>query len=468
MKKLIINDKTIMNCFAIFIISFLALTVMSCSEEDFGYTKDEIVYKQNFEKTYGKIKSNQVWDFTTYNLKKLGLVGGPNAAMGTRTQGLDEPYSIDKIVFYPNNKQMPGFDPNATTGNNSGNNSGGGNLTYKHEEIEKWLKEQPIKEGLPLTFEKPEAAFTVIPFSAPGTWELHLVDTGNGKKFDYKITDNTKLNQPVVIMPEYITGRFYFYVKYGNVKDECIALYTGAPQSVTHLSGTNPLPSVVLGCETGYGEKDYKDLGIFISVPQTDINKPNDPDPEQPKNIYIVDDRHIQYMIEDKGSTVDFDFNDIVVVVHYYEKKNIDGTDEGYEKSVTAKLKWLCGTLPFKLKIGETSIPSSSDAPAMPGNILHDNFPNELKSSYYDLLSDRGVHIKGFNPNENNIQAIIYAKDGKQITSRVINKTEFPGAGETPYMIAVDEGTAIPSEGENINPNIFVVIPANQTSEVLR
>ena len=69
-----------------------------------------------------------------------------------------------------------------------------------------------------------------------------------------------------------------------------------------------------------------------------------------------------RYMIEDLGSTFDWDFNDIVIdvneVVEYNWIKNTDGSSVKDEanKTVTqtATLKHLCGTIPFRVKIGNT------------------------------------------------------------------------------------------------------------------
>lgn len=59
-----------------------SLVLSSCQDEDYGFTTDEVrasVYKRNFEGTYGEIDPNQTWDFSSYNLRKLGLAGGPSA-----------------------------------------------------------------------------------------------------------------------------------------------------------------------------------------------------------------------------------------------------------------------------------------------------------------------------------------------------------------------------------------------------
>lgn len=70
----------------------LSSVLTSCQDEDFGYTTQEIrdsVYARNFEKMYGKISEDQIWDFSSYNLKKLGLTGGPSNDLMTRANKND-------------------------------------------------------------------------------------------------------------------------------------------------------------------------------------------------------------------------------------------------------------------------------------------------------------------------------------------------------------------------------------------
>lgn len=66
----------------------LSASLVSCQDEDFGYTAEQISYQSNFEKTFGKIAPDQIWDFSSYNLEQLGLIGGPTndyAAIGSNS-----------------------------------------------------------------------------------------------------------------------------------------------------------------------------------------------------------------------------------------------------------------------------------------------------------------------------------------------------------------------------------------------
>ena len=68
---------------------FLSLAV-SCQDEELGYTADQIAYRTNFEKAFGKISDVPTWDFSSYNLARLGLQGGPTVGM-TRAGGFTNP-----------------------------------------------------------------------------------------------------------------------------------------------------------------------------------------------------------------------------------------------------------------------------------------------------------------------------------------------------------------------------------------
>lgn len=62
-----------------------ALMFANCQDEELGYTADQIAYQTNFQKAFGNISEIPTWDLSSYNLKKMGLEGGPSndfAAIG--------------------------------------------------------------------------------------------------------------------------------------------------------------------------------------------------------------------------------------------------------------------------------------------------------------------------------------------------------------------------------------------------
>lgn len=59
----------------------------SCQDEDLGYSAEQIAFRTNFEKAFSNYKDVETWDFSTYNLNKLGLEGGPSYNGQTRAGG---------------------------------------------------------------------------------------------------------------------------------------------------------------------------------------------------------------------------------------------------------------------------------------------------------------------------------------------------------------------------------------------
>lgn len=66
------------------LIASVPLFLSSCQDEEFGYTPEQIAYRTNFEKKFGKIKDIPTFDLSSYNLNRLGLEGGPTFIGKTR------------------------------------------------------------------------------------------------------------------------------------------------------------------------------------------------------------------------------------------------------------------------------------------------------------------------------------------------------------------------------------------------
>lgn len=462
----------------LFLITLLVTSLMatSCHEEDFGYTSDQIAYKTNFEKKYGKIKPDQTWDLTTYNLKKMGLVGGPSAMMKTRAlTDTDLVPQSDRtvIVGFPNNGTIPGITHAATTG------SSYPGLQYKGNLYNNWFKNQS-STGSDFVLEKPNVMFTIIPFhqaSGIGKWSLHLVDMNN--HFDYTVLNSTEMNCPFSINPQNISGDIYFYVKFEDgktlsSKDGDMATYFCTDAKTTGVTKDKPTPNFILGT----GGDGCNQLAFLIVVPQDD-NTPITPDPEPipdpdpvdpdpvdpdpvdpdpvvpdpPITIYKTEKIIKQYMIEDKGSTVDFDFNDIVVVVTQNKKTNL-GDPSDVTITQSAKLKYRLGTIPFTLTIGDKQFAQMTAT-----NVDEGHLPTQ--EEYGAIASAGGVIITGWNPDTNNI--IVVVEDGT-VENPIVT---FPANGACPYMIAVDQNTTCPGEGNSVNQEWFETWVKEPNTEVV-
>lgn len=186
---------------------------------------------------------------------------------------------------------------------------------------------------------------------------------------------------------------------------------------------------------TRYGDADFNDF--VLGIKGRDIT----PDPidiivtNEEYNYTVPSSTEKRYMIEDLGSTDDFDFNDIVVDVKEYKteihkvtttttSQQQSGSEISASQTVTdeivqtnaeqkAIIRHLGGILPFTLIVGNTSLGEH------PG-ILGDN-------------PDEEYVVEGWNPAENNIKVIVRDAENKSV-----NTVAFPKMGEVPMIIATD------------------------------
>ncbi|MDO4957059.1 MAG: hypothetical protein Q4E60_08605 [Bacteroidales bacterium] len=165
-----------------------------------------------------------------------------------------------------------------------------------------------------------------------------------------------------------------------------------------------------------------------------------------------------RYMIEDLGSTYDFDFNDIVLDVTQETLTNV-GTGEQTITS-TANLAHLCGTIPFKIEIGDgvkgykvlgEDNGAQGKFPGQNGNSEIGGLGFDPTTSHtYDKLMN--VDVTGFwDPEKNNIRVTVWPKENtaswnnnqssEGLAANAPNGMtyHFPAPGETPFMIAVDQ-----------------------------
>jgi hypothetical protein len=138
--------------------------------------------------------------------------------------------------------------------------------------------------------------------------------------------------------------------------------------------------------------------------------------------IYMVTKRSKtaskRYMVEEPGSTNDFDFNDIVFDVIQDE----DG-------SQTAIIRAMGGTLDFTLTIGNTTWQKSVDGSAL-GYVTNTMY-NTTSPKWNSALAQ--FKVTGWNPNSNNISVTMVTKESKDAVMTI----PFPKTGETPMIIAV-------------------------------
>ncbi len=334
-----------------------------------------------------------------------------------------------------------------------------------------WLRSQlpegknNRRKGTPFIMTVPDNKFTIIPiYQGNGSldWELHMV-VGNEdillwKKYEgiqvQRQDEWVDLEKASTILglgrhtenDRSVKGRRYTFDLAGLTGQTMYFYLEITSQSLwynpkgTKLSSLDhmmlaldcPCPSqefegkevMVVGCEDNEG----KDGIIFEHDSDWDMNDlvfmivgDKVPDPIDIEERQLVESVTKRYMIEDLGSTCDFDFNDIVVDVTQERIKHIEVMNgvisntyyDDAPPTQKAVIRHLGGVLPFSLKIGNT------DLGEMEGQL--------------GVNPDSEHPISGWKPEQNNIT--VQVGNGK---SDVPYTVVFPKDGEIPMIIAVD------------------------------
>lgn len=193
---------------------------------------------------------------------------------------------------------------------------------------------------------------------------------------------------------------------------------------------------MLIGCEdANLADSDWDMNDVVFLVYGQKIPKPI----EITEGTTVYDSRTVRYMVEDLGSTDDFDFNDIVIDVTENKAKTpvytngvLTSWNEG-ETTQKAVIRHLGGTLPFLLTIGNKQLPE------MGGQSTFQTSPN----TEYD--------VTGWNINSHNISVQVQQKDNQGVYNNVV----FPKAGEAPMIIAVDPSQGWMTERQSVPESWF-------------
>ena len=172
-----------------------------------------------------------------------------------------------------------------------------------------------------------------------------------------------------------------------------------------------------------------------------------------------------RYMIEDLGSTSDFDFNDIVVDVMQQSKMIVETTETQATKTSPVKttvsmneqaetiatVSHVCGTRPFEIQVGDYTFGLVND-------------PTDQERSRKELLKETteglpsvvehiigwdpnvSATITGWNPSLNNISVKVWPL-GKQDEINGSWQVDFPLTGQVPYIMALPISVPWTDEG---------------------
>ena len=195
---------------------------------------------------------------------------------------------------------------------------------------------------------------------------------------------------------------------------------------------------MLIGCEdANLADSDWDMNDVVFLVYGQKIPKPI----EITEGTTVYDSRTVRYMVEDLGSTDDFDFNDIVIDVTENKAKTpvytngvLTSWNEG-ETTQKAVIRHLGGTLPFLLTIGNKQLPE------LGGQSTFQTSPN----TEYD--------VTGWNINSHNISVQVQQKDNQGVYNNVV----FPRAGEAPMIIAVDPSQNWMPERQSVPESWFYI-----------
>ena len=440
------------------------LSLASCSKNDVfdaqqaaanEIAQKKSTFENNFVAKYGQVAPTQSWDFST-NQQRLGTRAGETAIVTKTVEGLnfDVKYKVVRkiihgfpINYFEDYLDNRSINKNQDLLNNVSNKLKDGDHHYNVQKA---------------VLVAPSNSFTIYPISVQGMWTHDLyVKVGNNDpvkvysktwtdfshpyvngdpltysnanydKQTYKVETSASMPGLYVEAPIGTPIEIYLAnVKEGKTSQPTVGTSTG---HAIYVDGNGAVPAGIevrkdavikyVGIEDNTTETtdlDYNDVVLAI------VGNPN-----VPKEIIIENNEYDvttsltkRYMMEDLGSTDDFDFNDIVVDVtettvahHTVEIVNGVKTSDNVveEKSQKAVVRHLGGIYPFVLTIGNTTIELGG------------------KESFDTDVEIEKV-VTGWNPAQNNVSVTVKSEE-----STMYNVTnEFPKTGAFPMMFACD------------------------------
>ena len=407
-------------------------------------------FETNFETKYGKVDPNQSWDFST-NQQRLGTRGEGDQIVTELVAGLEFGITNEKVSNNSNVLTTRTFTKN----------------TSLYGVLEGDLKDGLSHEGDPAVLLAPSTDFTIYPLSNQGGWTHKLyVKVGDNDPVmvyhkDWTFYGRATVNGDVVkLAPNgkraFLPGihikapigtRVDVYIdEIAGVKGKTAgttngkALYLDCkakPEGIAWLKDDAVIKYI--GIEDGGGDTDHNDVVLAVVG-----------NPFVPEKIEFTNDTYDvplsvtkRYMMEDLGSTDDFDFNDVVVDVtettttHHkvtlangvVTKDEVTGTD----KTQKAVVRHLGGIYPFVLKVGNTTFDK------MGGEDTFDKDVNIEKD------------VTGWDSALNNVSVKVEVQDKTQGSKMYDAVNEFPKKGAFPMMFACDPEVKWAAERQMFN-----------------
>ena len=444
--------KTNLKICSLLLMLLVAMIGTSCSDKDLydptAMTQKKAEYNDNFVKKYGEVDPNQSWDFS--NDIHVYSLSAPKANARTFVTRADGDYIDVQADWYE-------VDQKTISWMRSTLKSGEDNSAL----------------GNPFYMEVPSKEFYFVPIwegYATYIWTLHIVvdnydDNGNSldiaiwnkhKDMQQKtqsnpewsnITENNGTQNATAVRVKPIkvdltqfqgknmylylenkgsSGRVYSYAY--SLDHRMLAL--DIPEG-SKPTGLEAYDQMIIGCEDGVYDKDYDDVVFMVygeELPEVKvITEP------------VYDAFSKRYMVEDLGTTDDFDFNDIVVDVFDITSKTavykIDENGKRGEflrwenevKSQEAIVRSLGGTLDITVEIGTSSWTKSDHYNA--SQMLNTTNPIDYNAE----LGNFTIKDKDWDYEGNNVSITVGGKSSTGVMHIV-----FPKIGEVPLIVGFD------------------------------
>lgn len=512
-----------------------------CQDEEFGYTKEDIKMQTSFEKHFGELKPDQIWDFSSYNLNRLGLEGGFNNVGKTRiayngvddTPKMDASYALTYPQFYKVPTELRQWIDKNLREEVYNKKRGTTNFTLKMP-TDRDIVIIPIYQGQAgLNFnlcikseEKDESEQPLFPtgyiweksagieWAEPGTEDWH--GFGGDKSFYAHTVGREVHANPIRIKHDEVQGQFSLYLDILNL-DNAWDGASGLPfsQTFSDQKHASSLDGQMVAVSLSNSPETFQAVSDALRAAFDDPNNPTDgkytfdnfmlvgvedsnlkrniagpEDPRlvgtdwdmndmiflvvgiKPNDIVYTKDEVIKkrYMIEDLGigfgSYYDYDFNDIVIDVTQRKHTDENGVTTTTQ---TLSLKHLCGTIPWRVQVGDyisPILPGRNNHTAEWGYDPETGTEDALNTPYAEWIGHNGdqevrgiineIEITGWDPDANNITMTAWpAAAGEDVdqgasdwsTSQKENylkevdgiKYSFPENGTYPFIIACDQ-----------------------------
>lgn len=372
-------------------------------------------YAANFIKQYGEINPNQNWDFTS------------SSASQARTRA-NESFSDEMEHEAYNFFSFVDFDFDAIKGLLN-NNSYSGTIkktswfhttTYKINgtaTVKTWNQNFQVKltpTYAHSNYEVNDNRYFHIAFNYNNNEQEMIANIkvkGFGTHHWYDAKSGTLIHHTsrAINTTSAVGGTWFtYYTKADGVGVERFKVknITNYREIKINVTGQDERTYWGFDCD---GDEDYSDVICLVR----DFKNP---DPIKKR-----------YMIEDLGTTGDFDFNDIVV----------DFEDDlmGNQKAI---IRAMGGTLDFTLNVnGQAVWTKSINGPKLAEPVQVIDMVNTKPEIAFNKVIDQ-FKVTGWNPTANNISVTVTYKDETSETGSTIYTIPFPKVGQVPMMFATD------------------------------